>query len=548
MVRSEVSSIKKDLASLRTELASGDLGAAKAKADSISRKAHTAHGLTSGPAWWFAAQLPWVGEPAEVARVLTTQADGFGHDAVPGVLDLADQVSNGGFRTGTTVNLARVRAAQPTVDRASGDAGRALSRVQALPDHTWLPALDRARSSFQDELASINTELANAAQTLRILPDALGATTPKRYFLGFENEAEARGIGGIPGQFAILLAENGKLTFEHFGPDDELRKLGITVDLPADYLAAYGGSGPTEEFADSTLSPHFPYAAQIWAADWEKKSGEHVDGAIAIDPTALSYLLGVTGPATTSDGRTVSAANVVALTQQGVYSLYPDPTLRKVYLVGVAKALADKITAGGDTRKMVTALGKSASQRRLLIWTADPATERFLDSVGYAGTVGSRPGPYTGFAVNNAAGTKLDYYLQRTMTYSRTSCTQNAQSVATLTLHNAAPASGLPTYVTSRSDSAAAGSHPGDNRELVSYLGTAGSKIASVTLDGKPIPVFIGTERGLTLMIADVEMPVGSTRTLQVHVTEPRATQPLQVLQQPLVKPLSTSIDAKTCG
>ena len=45
---------------------------------------------------------------------------------------------------------------------------------------------------------------------------------------------------------------------------------------------------------------------------WKKKSGQQVTGAIAIDPTALSYLLQVTGPATLPDGEVVSADNVVA--------------------------------------------------------------------------------------------------------------------------------------------------------------------------------------------------------------------------------------------
>jgi hypothetical protein len=547
LVRSQVSSIKGDLPALRADISAGNLDGARAKAAEISSAAHSAHGLTSGPAWWVAAQVPWLGEPAQVVRGLTAQADAFGHGAVPGVLDLADKLGSGGFRHGASIDLGQLSATEPTLSKASGQAGNALQKIEALPDETWLSPVDHARASFESELSTINGELANATTALKLLPDALGQQTPKRYFLGFENESEARGIGGIPGQFAILLVDHGRLTFEHFGPDDELRNLGATVDLPADYLAAYGESGPTEEFADSALSPNFPYAAKIWAADWQKKSGQRIDGAIAIDPTALSYLLAVTGPATTPDGRVVSASNVVALTQQVVYSAYPDPAVRKVYLVGVAKALADKISSGGNTRHLLTALAKSASQRRLLLWSADPSTEQFLDSTAYAGTVDSEPGSYSGFFVNNAAGTKLDYYLRRSMTYERSSCGPNSVVTAILTVHNGAPSSGLPSYVASRADSSAAASKPGDNRLLVNYLGTAGSKVTSVTLDGKPIPVFIGTENRLTLVITDVELPVGATRTIAVHLQEPAASRPPTVLRQPLVSGLPVAVSGSTC-
>ena len=546
--RSQVTAMRQDLPQLRADISAGNLDAARAKANKISSEAHTAHRLTSGPAWWVAAQVPWLGEPVQVTRVLTTQADEFSNGAVPGVLDLADELGSNGFRQGSSIDLTRLAAAQPAVSRASTQAGAALQKVEELPDNTWLSPIDDARASFQNELSTVNNDLSDASTAFKLLPDALGRETPKRYFIGFENEAEARGIGGIPGQYAILLADHGKLSFEYFGTDGDLSNLGAKVNLPADYVAAYGSGGPTEEFADSALSPHFPYAAQIWAADWELHSGEHIDGAIAIDPNALSLLLAATGPATTTDGYVVTAANVVALTEQQAYSLYPGTAERKVFLVGVAKAVADRLLSGGDTRHLVNAVAKSASERRLMIWSAEPELQQFLDSVDYAGTVGARSGPYAGFVVNNAAGTKLDYYLQRSMTYQRASCGPNSSVTATFTVHNGAPRSGLPEYVTSRADSNAAAAAPGDNRLLVNYLGTAGSKVTSVTLDGKPIPVFIGNENKLTLVIADVELPVGSTRTLVVHLTEPRADQDVQILRQPLATDMSVSIKGGTCG
>jgi hypothetical protein len=61
--------------------------------------------------------------------------------------------------------------------------------------------------------------------------------------------------------------------------------------LPADYIDRYRDWEPTGLWSQSNLSPHFPYAAQIWAAMWRAATGEQVDGVVALDPFALGYLL-----------------------------------------------------------------------------------------------------------------------------------------------------------------------------------------------------------------------------------------------------------------
>ena len=73
----------------------------------------------------------------------------------------------------------------------------------------------------------------------------------------------------------------------------------------------WAGSDPTTDYRDSNVSPNFPYAAQVWVAQWQAQSGQQLDGAITLDPTALSYLLRVTGPATLPDGTKVTPRNVV---------------------------------------------------------------------------------------------------------------------------------------------------------------------------------------------------------------------------------------------
>ena len=70
---------------------------------------------------------------------------------------------------------------------------------------------------------------------------------------------------------------------------------------------------------------------------WEQQSGTTVDGVIAIDPVALSFILGAVGPVTMPDGETVTKDNVVELTESTAYTRFADDNnARKQYLQDVA--------------------------------------------------------------------------------------------------------------------------------------------------------------------------------------------------------------------
>ena len=77
---------------------------------------------------------------------------------------------------------------------------------------------------------------------------------------------------------------------------------------------------------------------------------------------------------------------------------------------------------------------------------------------------------------------------------------------------------------------------------------TAGSSITSVTLDDRPVPVFLGHDKGLTTVRVDLELPVGSTRVVTVRVQEPESSRPLQLLEQPLVRALEVNVQGDRCG
>ena len=548
--------VESDLIQAQNVVSSGQLDRVGFLSADVAEQAHRAHVLTTGPAWWIAATIPFLGAPAEVVRGATSASDQLGSSTVPILIELADQLSPRKLRRGgNSISLAPLIAAAPRLTEAAAAVDGATRTLADLPQATWLHPVDSVRQRLGAELSTVGGYVDAADRTAQVLPAMAGATTPQRYFVGLQNEAELRGTGGLPGAFAIMLADHGSVTFSHVESDVALLPAGsgdlITtgLDFGAAYQAAWGPSGPTSLYPNSNLSPDFPYAAQVWAAMWQEVSGEQVNGAIAMDPTVLSYFLAVTGPAALPDGTPVTAQNVVSLSEKDEYALYPDPLARKNFLVDLIHATDAMLLSGaGSPAQLVQAGVRAAKEQRLMIWAADPTIEKVLAGTGFGGSVPRGSQPFAGLVLNNTASGKLDYYLTRLLSYQRTGCGVTRDVLVTITLTNNAPASGLPSYVTTRYDSNAAEAKPGDNRLLVEYLATSGAQLLSATVDGHAATVGMLTESGHPAFRYDLELPRGRTATIVLHLREPAASGLPVIWRQPGVAPLAVSSFNQPCG
>ena len=550
--RAQLDDVRAELPQLRSAVVNGDVSRADRLGAQIAHQAHTAHSLTSGPAWWLAANIPTVGSPLETGRTIATQADVIGSKSLPGLLKITASVAHSSRVSHSAINLASVAGVAPRLQAAATAARHAQLAVEAAPS-SWLPYVAMARRSVATQLATLDGELTGADRAVRLIVPMLGAQGPRTYFVGILNEAEARGGGGIPGAYAIATADHGHITFDHFGTDDDLRGVRADVDLGADFAAQYRQDDPTGYFQNSNVSPDFRDAAQIWAAMWQKKTGQHIDGALAIDPTALSYLLKVTGPTVSADGTRITANNVVALTQSTQYAKYPaytprDKAQRKAYLTSLAKSVSKHLTKGGNVARLARAFSDAAQQRRFLVWSRDASLEKQLEQAGWAGVLAAPKGtPYSGFVVTNGSGTKLDYYLRRSTTYSRQGCNRGARAQATFTLTEDAPRSGLPAYVTTRLDVSGKHAVPGSELVLVTYYATPGAHITSVRVDNKPVRVTVGQEEGLVTVTTSLQLTPQATHRVTVAVTEPAATTRAYQLNQPGVHPMRISVSEPAC-
>ncbi|MFE9773395.1 DUF4012 domain-containing protein [Streptomyces sp. NPDC005931] len=565
LARSELLASQQALESLQQQVAEGSPAApaqgagpparhrTQAAVRAAAEHAARAHRLTSGPAWYAAAHVPVLGGPARTVRGAAEAADTLARHVIRPLAHTATALT-AGTRADGPVNLSALRGAAPELGRAALSASDAREDVNALPRRTWLPSVDRARDRLLARLDRLVPATGDVAAAARVMPSMLGERGPRRYVVVFENTAEARGTGGLPGAFAVLTADRGRLAFESFGNDTEMAQAVAAVDLGDEYAALHGHNAPTSTWVNSNLSPHFPYAARIWAAAWRQHKGERVDGALALDPGALSGLLVASGPARLPDGTEVTAGNVVDLTERSSYAAYRDTRERKRFFLDVARAVAQRLLgAAGDPRRrqaLFAALSGQLGEGRVKVWSAHGSEQRELQRRRFGGALPDTSDPLAGLIVNNAAGTKLDYYLDRRLEWAPGRCvTAGREVTATVRLTNRAPASGLPPYVTQRVDDPPYPTRPGDNRLLVSYYATKGARLNEAVLDGRPVLVQQAAERGRPVFTLDLELRAGATRTLVLHLRESASDRPPAVLRQPLVRPLEEVVrPPRLCG
>jgi hypothetical protein len=407
------------------------------------------------------------------------------------------------------------------------------------PRRSGVGQVDSARMQLANGLSQLRDIVEQLSLGSRVAPALLGVDAPRRYLVVAQNPAEARGTGGLVGGFVLLEADNGILRTVVTGANTDLSAFSggpPVADLGAEFTDHYRALLPTGNWVNSNPSPHFPYAATVWRALWEKQTGQQVAGALAVDPIALSYLMKATGPVRLSDGVTATADNVVDLTLRDTYLRFQeaDQSRRKNYLQEISRGVAGSLGAGDvDPRALLSGLTRSAGEGRLQFWAADPAVEAELAGTAVTGRL-PEGRPAVGNAVFNVIGSKLDYYLERTFSYSP-GCGSGPSS-ASLTLRNTAPRTGLPPYV---SPAVFRGDLPaGTNRVLVTMYLPPQSSVLEARQGPDVVQPRQGNELGLRWAEFLVTLEPGSSTTLQVSFEERLgARADVERVSTPLVRP-----------
>lgn len=435
------------------------------------------------------------------------------------------------------------------------DGADALAQAAATVDEVdspWLvgPLATRVdRFEAEVDRALPDAELAIAG--VRVAPALFGGEGERNYFIAFTTPSEMRGLGGFMGNWGQLTAIDGDPELVDSGRIENLnlaaREVPAELHGPPDYLARWGRYEPEHWLQDVTFSPDMPSVSEVAADLYRQASGQEVAGVIVVDPYALAALLTFTGPVQLSDyPEPLTAENAADILLREQYLTFDERAERKDFLDEATRVVFERLTSGDipGPRQVADVLGPVVEQGRLMVHSFDPEEQALFEEVGLDGTFPEQPegGDFFSVVTQNSANNKIDMFLHRSIDYQATfdPDTGGVEATATITLRNDAPPSGLPDVILSSGERILTGAGPplGTNQLNLSFYSPLVLGRASV--DGLPIALESGVERGLNAYSGFLDVPPGGTIEVVLELSgaiAPSDEYRVGVGMQPLVNP-----------
>jgi hypothetical protein len=377
----------------------------------------------------------------------------------------------------------------------------------------------------------------------------LGAQGPRTYLVVFQNLAEPRATGGIFGSFAVVRADRGKITIVNQGTARSLRIFDQPVaELPenerriySDLMAHYP--------ADPNFTPDYPTAARLFLEMYRLRTGATVDGLLAIDPVALSYLLEGHDTIDVGEGVAITADNVVEVLLSTAYAAFDeaDQSPRDAFLANATAVVFGEVMSGkGDAGTILNGLRRAVTERRLLIYSTDDGEQADIAQTTLSGSLDADFGaPSIGVYLNDATVAKLGYYLRTEAHVTSGGCRAGGwrELQVRVVMHYDPPAD-LPEYVTG--PSAFGKAHRLRTNVLV--FSPPGGGLAGATRDGAVIGIGLGEDHSRAVGTVTVEQSPGESTELVFTVLAPAlgddtsAVITPELILTPGVKPWVTSV------
>lgn len=497
----------RELEEIRTTAETTDLLGGRVTLDPIADRFGRAERYLSSPLLAPVERLPLLGRQIRAASTMA----GSGKDVVRAAADLLsttaadldDGLPSGPARVefleALAADLASLRQEVRSVDR---DAGAGL-----------VGPVRTAQRRFERSLVRADEVLADAVHATTAVGDLLRG--PSSYLVLAANNAEMRIGSGMFLSAGHLRIDSGLIHLDGFEAAGELvLDEDDAVPVPPQIERLWGWSHPGRDLRSLGLSPRFPANAAIASRLWEASGRPPVHGVLVVDVIALRNLLRATGP-TRVGGVELDAGMVV---RHLLHDQYVDlrttaaNASRRERLAAVASAVVDRLDEGSlGLEELVRQLGSSASGRHVLLWSADPATQRAWRILGVDGDVGDRS---LAVGVANIDASKLDPFVDVDTELHLGPRDGDGREVRLrASVANRTPA-GEPPYILGPDRS------PDYQGLFVAYLP---GKATDVRIEGDGSPVAGGRERHSVVVARELEIAEGSVARIDVRFRLPTA-------------------------
>lgn len=492
-----------------------DTDALRSELDALRTASSAATNRTSGATWSFVEALPLFGDDAEGVEVASRVLDGLAADGIEPLVTVSERIDDLLPRDGAIDPAVVAEIAEP-VAAAEQAFARAEQDLADVDPDGFVGRLGEQFTTFRDRVTQASSGLHSATIATEVLPSMLGGDGKRHYLLVFQNNAEVRATGGLPGAVSYVEADNGALALRKhvagasFGEQAEpvLALTDAEVDLYDVVLGTY--------FLDANMTPDVPRAAELMKARWDLEyPKQSVDGVLMIDAVAIAYLLEATGPMTV-DGIRLTSDNLVDELLHESYMRLPEPDAQDAFFAQVAFAAFEKFTAGVDNPAgLLRALGKAADERRVLVHSFDVAEQTKLSNTAiagdYSGEGSGRDRPKVAVTLNDTTGAKMSYFLRYEVDVTPTACLGGVQTYsAKARVRSVAPpkAADLPGYITGAGQF---GVEPGSQLVTLRIFGPVGGEIGDLDFNGKKMDLVRVQQDGRPVGMTYVQLQPGQT-------------------------------------
>ncbi|TQL48618.1 uncharacterized protein DUF4012 [Homoserinimonas aerilata] len=539
---------------LKTQLVTFEMDGATETLDNLKQHTSSARDLTGDPIWRVAEVFPGLGKNLTVVRELAEATDDVVVDVIAPLIGVAETIDPSSLApVDGAINLQPLQDALPVLSGANGQMQTIVAKVKNVDSEGTISQVSAAQKQLAGLLDSVAPTLDTLDRMLAVVPGLLGADGPRNYIVMFQNNAEARALGGTALSFVGVSTDQGRITIGQalpagLGNFDRYETSVLPIPDGAEQI--YSGGAYGTFIPNVTVRPSFTTAAQLTQEMFSRKYGDVSDGVISIDPVALSYVLGATDPVTLSTGDVLDRDSLVPFLLNGIYQKYSALAQDAIYAETV-DAVVDRILGGSlDPAELIKALVRGWDENRVLFYSNHEDVQAVLTELGQKGELplSDSETDRVGVYFQENVGSKLNFYLQQKVTLAKATCRDDGRQTyrVTVDLTSTVPADAGSTLSPSiLGNYEHEGLNPGAQRMVQLIYAPPGSTINSATVNGGPLA--LGSYHDEAYPVSRVQLLVepGATVTISYDITAPEAGEKaLEAQITPMVNP--TTIEEST--
>ena len=251
----------------------------------------------------------------------------------------------------------------------------------------------------------------NELKLLPAFPNVLGCAQPQKYFVAFTSSSEARALGGLIGQYAVVETNCTSLKVLDVGTNLQLKDSDVFLQAQKKYPDIF--LGKNTEWVNSNLFPDGQLIGSMWLEAYYKQTGQQLDGAIAVDLPLLvdmAVLSGFSFENKTGDLMS-NRSDILNYLLNGIYFDYPlDNLKRKAIQLDLSRQMVNSFSQIAENKKQVLKLfARTIAENRIFIYKPGISDNGLYKANSLFYNLDSRS-DLLFVGANNLSGSKFDFY------------------------------------------------------------------------------------------------------------------------------------------